>query len=141
MEGGDIGLLSGTQVMEGSGRMLVVGVGLNSQVGTIMSLLGATGVEKKSKDKNQQKESNSPKITADVSKQSVKIEDETKQPLTTAASAQPSEEENDKTKKKKKKKQGKDDEKHEKTKGSKKDAEKEGGEEAEASDGKHSCKI
>ncbi|CAF4819761.1 unnamed protein product, partial [Rotaria magnacalcarata] len=41
-EDDDVGLLAGTHVMEGSGRMLVVGVGLNSQVGRIMSLLGAT---------------------------------------------------------------------------------------------------
>ncbi|CAF5195498.1 unnamed protein product, partial [Rotaria sp. Silwood1] len=27
----DVGLISGTHVMEGSGRMIVVGVGLNSQ--------------------------------------------------------------------------------------------------------------
>jgi len=33
--------------MEGSGRMIVVGVGLNSQVGRIMSLLGATGDDSK----------------------------------------------------------------------------------------------
>lgn len=47
----DIGLMSGTQVMEGTGRMLIVGVGLNSQVGTIMSLLGATEGSKKTKPK------------------------------------------------------------------------------------------
>ena len=35
-------LLSGTQVMEGSGRFMVIAVGLNSQTGIIMSLLGAT---------------------------------------------------------------------------------------------------
>ena len=35
-------ILSGTHVMEGSGKMLVVAVGLNSQTGIIMSLLGAT---------------------------------------------------------------------------------------------------
>lgn len=34
-------LLSGTQVMEGSGKMLVAAVGLNSQAGIIFSLLGA----------------------------------------------------------------------------------------------------
>lgn len=34
-------LLSGTHVMEGSGKMLVTAVGVNSQTGIIMSLLGA----------------------------------------------------------------------------------------------------
>ncbi|KAI1715124.1 e1-E2 ATPase domain-containing protein [Ditylenchus destructor] len=34
-------LLSGTHVMEGSGKMIVVAVGINSQTGIIMSLLGA----------------------------------------------------------------------------------------------------
>ncbi len=43
----DVGLLSGTQVMEGSGRMIIIGVGLNSQVGGIMSLLGAIGDDSK----------------------------------------------------------------------------------------------
>ncbi|CAL4080522.1 unnamed protein product, partial [Meganyctiphanes norvegica] len=38
----DVMLLSGTHVMEGSGRMLVTAVGVNSQSGIIMSLLGAT---------------------------------------------------------------------------------------------------
>ncbi|CAF1094635.1 unnamed protein product [Adineta ricciae] len=47
----DVGLLSGTHVMEGSGRMVVVGVGLNSQVGSIMSLLGAAGDDSKKKGK------------------------------------------------------------------------------------------
>ena len=35
-------ILSGTHVMEGSGRFLVTAVGLSSQTGIIMSLLGAT---------------------------------------------------------------------------------------------------
>nr|XP_053646869.1 plasma membrane calcium-transporting ATPase 4-like [Cherax quadricarinatus] len=35
-------LFSGTTVMEGSGRMVVTGVGVNSQAGIIMTLLGAT---------------------------------------------------------------------------------------------------
>nr|ACD88945.1 plasma membrane calcium ATPase [Adineta vaga] len=51
----DVGLLSGTNVMEGSGRMLVVGVGLNSQVGSIMSLLGATADDSKKKGKKDKK--------------------------------------------------------------------------------------
>jgi Ca2+ transporting ATPase len=35
-------ILSGTHVMEGSGQFLVTAVGINSQTGIIMSLLGAT---------------------------------------------------------------------------------------------------
>lgn len=38
-------VLSGTHVMEGSGRFVVTAVGLNSQTGIIMSLLGATQEE------------------------------------------------------------------------------------------------
>uniref|UniRef100_A0A914Y020 P-type ATPase A domain-containing protein n=1 Tax=Panagrolaimus superbus TaxID=310955 RepID=A0A914Y020_9BILA len=34
-------LLSGTNIMEGSGRMLVTAVGIHSQTGIIMTLLGA----------------------------------------------------------------------------------------------------
>ncbi|NWH96398.1 AT2B1 ATPase, partial [Ptilorrhoa leucosticta] len=34
-------LLSGTHVMEGSGRMVVTAVGINSQTGIIFTLLGA----------------------------------------------------------------------------------------------------
>lgn len=45
----DISLWSGTHVMEGSGRVLVTAVGLNSQTGIIMQLLGATKTEKKEK--------------------------------------------------------------------------------------------
>ncbi|CAI5448419.1 unnamed protein product [Caenorhabditis angaria] len=44
-------LLSGTHAMEGSGRFLVTAVGLNSQTGIIMSLLGAA---KEKKDKNEE---------------------------------------------------------------------------------------
>ncbi|CAF2700040.1 unnamed protein product [Rotaria sp. Silwood2] len=47
--------------MEGSGRMIVVGVGLNSQVGKIMSLLGATGDDSKKKKKDKRKTKKSPK--------------------------------------------------------------------------------
>ncbi|XP_055974878.1 plasma membrane calcium-transporting ATPase 4 isoform X3 [Sorex fumeus] len=49
-------LLSGTHVMEGSGRMLVTAVGVNSQTGIIFTLLGASEgdeVEKKKKGKKQ----------------------------------------------------------------------------------------
>ncbi|XP_078241567.1 plasma membrane calcium-transporting ATPase 2 isoform X15 [Pogona vitticeps] len=43
-------LLSGTHVMEGSGRMVVTAVGVNSQTGIIFTLLGA-GEEEEKKDK------------------------------------------------------------------------------------------
>ena len=56
----DIGVLSGTHVMEGSGRILVTGVGLNSQVGSIMSLLGATETEKDKKKKEKPQQSQQP---------------------------------------------------------------------------------
>jgi len=49
-ESSDPMLFSGTHVMEGSGKMVIVAVGVNSQVGIIFSLLGATSKdEKKSK--------------------------------------------------------------------------------------------
>uniref|UniRef100_A0A8D0L254 Calcium-transporting ATPase n=1 Tax=Sphenodon punctatus TaxID=8508 RepID=A0A8D0L254_SPHPU len=44
-------LLSGTHVMEGSGRMIVTAVGVNSQTGIIFTLLGAGGEEEEKKDK------------------------------------------------------------------------------------------
>uniref|UniRef100_A0AAY4CYB9 Calcium-transporting ATPase n=1 Tax=Denticeps clupeoides TaxID=299321 RepID=A0AAY4CYB9_9TELE len=44
-------LLSGTHVMEGSGRMLVTAVGVNSQTGIIFTLLGAGEAEEEKKEK------------------------------------------------------------------------------------------
>ncbi|XP_041429098.1 plasma membrane calcium-transporting ATPase 3 isoform X1 [Xenopus laevis] len=44
-------LLSGTHVMEGSGRMVVTAIGVNSQTGIIFTLLGAGGEEEEKKDK------------------------------------------------------------------------------------------
>uniref|UniRef100_A0A2K6UJV0 Calcium-transporting ATPase n=1 Tax=Saimiri boliviensis boliviensis TaxID=39432 RepID=A0A2K6UJV0_SAIBB len=44
-------MLSGTHVMEGSGRMVVTAVGVNSQTGIIFTLLGAGGEEEEKKDK------------------------------------------------------------------------------------------
>ncbi|XP_055079211.1 plasma membrane calcium-transporting ATPase 3b isoform X2 [Periophthalmus magnuspinnatus] len=49
-------LLSGTHVMEGSGRMLVTAVGVNSQTGIIFTLLGAGDMEEDSKDKKEKNE-------------------------------------------------------------------------------------
>uniref|UniRef100_UPI00398F4396 plasma membrane calcium-transporting ATPase 2 isoform X14 n=1 Tax=Pristiophorus japonicus TaxID=55135 RepID=UPI00398F4396 len=47
-------LLSGTHVMEGSGKMVVTAVGVNSQTGIIFTLLGAGGEEEEKKDKKGQ---------------------------------------------------------------------------------------
>nr|AXS78278.1 Plasma membrane calcium-transporting ATPase 3 [Anisakis simplex] len=47
---GDPILLSGTHAMEGSGRMLITAVGVNSQTGIIMSLLGATKTDNSNKN-------------------------------------------------------------------------------------------
>ena len=51
-----LGILSGTHVMEGSGQFLVLAVGLNSQTGIIMTLLGATEEEEESKESKEKKE-------------------------------------------------------------------------------------
>lgn len=47
-------VLSGTHVMEGSGKMLVTAVGVNSQAGIIFTLLGAA-VENQDKEIKQMK--------------------------------------------------------------------------------------
>ncbi|KAJ8400188.1 hypothetical protein AAFF_G00398820 [Aldrovandia affinis] len=49
-------LLSGTHVMEGSGRMVVSAVGLNSQTGIIFTLLGAGGDDEEKKAKKGKKQ-------------------------------------------------------------------------------------
>ncbi|XP_035015002.1 plasma membrane calcium-transporting ATPase 3b isoform X1 [Hippoglossus stenolepis] len=46
-------LLSGTHVMEGSGRMLVTAVGVNSQTGIIFTLLGSGELEEEVKEKKE----------------------------------------------------------------------------------------
>jgi magnesium-transporting ATPase (P-type) len=56
-----LGILSGTHVMEGSGLVLVLAVGLNSQTGIIMTLLGATEEEKQPKEAIEKKKKNSKK--------------------------------------------------------------------------------
>ncbi|XP_015670615.1 plasma membrane calcium-transporting ATPase 3 isoform X7 [Protobothrops mucrosquamatus] len=48
-------LLSGTHVMEGSGRMVISAVGVNSQTGIIFTLLGAGGEEEEKKEKKEKK--------------------------------------------------------------------------------------
>ncbi|NXS11583.1 AT2B1 ATPase, partial [Neodrepanis coruscans] len=45
-------LLSGTHVMEGSGKMVVTAVGVNSQSGIIFTLLGAGGDEEEEERKD-----------------------------------------------------------------------------------------
>ena len=52
-------LLAGTHVMEGSGKMVVAAVGVNSQTGIIFSLLGSHG-EKEGGDKQDGKEEATP---------------------------------------------------------------------------------
>ncbi|XP_071134662.1 plasma membrane calcium-transporting ATPase 2-like isoform X3 [Mytilus edulis] len=64
-------LLSGTHVMEGSGKMLVTAVGINSQTGIIFALLGASqGEEKEKKEekKNGKKKGDGPNevLTSDA---------------------------------------------------------------------------
>ncbi|XP_040317943.1 plasma membrane calcium-transporting ATPase 4 isoform X6 [Herpailurus yagouaroundi] len=49
-------LLSGTHVMEGSGRMVVTAVGINSQTGIIFTLLGASEGEDEEKKKKGKKQ-------------------------------------------------------------------------------------
>lgn len=48
-------VLSGTHVMEGSGKMIVTAVGVNSQSGIIFTLLGATIEEKHPKNSKTKK--------------------------------------------------------------------------------------
>ena len=47
-------LCTGTHVIEGSGKMLVLAVGLNSQTGSIYKMLGVVKEMKKSKGKREQ---------------------------------------------------------------------------------------
>ncbi|CAM4791578.1 unnamed protein product [Rotaria magnacalcarata] len=81
-EDDDVGLLAGTHVMEGSGRMLVVGVGLNSQVGRIMSLLGATDEDSKKKkgDKKTTKKTENSKTTKPKPLSSTKVSPDKSRP-------------------------------------------------------------
>lgn len=69
-ESSDPMLLSSTQVMEGSGKMLVTAVGLNSQAGIILSLLGATGEQQSGKKKKKKSQVNS-EIETEMTKEAV----------------------------------------------------------------------
>ncbi|XP_048343296.1 plasma membrane calcium-transporting ATPase 2 [Sphaerodactylus townsendi] len=60
-------LLSGTHVMEGSGRMIVTAVGVNSQTGIIFTLLGAGGEEEEKKDKKGMKREDGHQLPVDSS--------------------------------------------------------------------------
>uniref|UniRef100_A0A8C6ZF62 Calcium-transporting ATPase n=1 Tax=Nothoprocta perdicaria TaxID=30464 RepID=A0A8C6ZF62_NOTPE len=55
-------LLSGTHVMEGSGRMVVTAVGVNSQTGIIFTLLGAGGDEEEKEKEKEKKDKKIPFI-------------------------------------------------------------------------------
>uniref|UniRef100_A0A8C8SHU5 Calcium-transporting ATPase n=1 Tax=Pelusios castaneus TaxID=367368 RepID=A0A8C8SHU5_9SAUR len=58
---GDPMLLSGTHVLEGSGRMVITAVGVNSQTGIILTLLGVGGeLEKEKVKKKKKKQDGSP---------------------------------------------------------------------------------
>uniref|UniRef100_A0A8C3C809 Calcium-transporting ATPase n=1 Tax=Cairina moschata TaxID=8855 RepID=A0A8C3C809_CAIMO len=67
-------LLSGTHVMEGSGRMVVTAVGVNSQTGIIFTLLGAGGDEEE-KEKEKEKKDKKTQDGAAMEMQPLKSED------------------------------------------------------------------
>ncbi|KRY32597.1 Plasma membrane calcium-transporting ATPase 3, partial [Trichinella spiralis] len=58
-------LLSGTHVMEGSGKVVVTAVGLNSQTGIIMTLLGAAKSVEEEEMKKRKKQGNNSKVPGD----------------------------------------------------------------------------
>ncbi|KAM7539761.1 hypothetical protein Aperf_G00000043825 [Anoplocephala perfoliata] len=65
----DICLFSGTNVVEGSGRIVISAVGVNSQAGIIFALLGATDEEGEKKKKDKKADSKKPaKDKKDVEK-------------------------------------------------------------------------
>ncbi|NWV27251.1 AT2B1 ATPase, partial [Origma solitaria] len=69
-------LLSGTHVMEGSGRMVVTAVGVNSQTGIIFTLLGAGGDdEEKEKEKEKKEKKTKAQDGAAMEMQPLKSED------------------------------------------------------------------
>ena len=61
-------LLSGTHVMEGSGKVIVTAVGINSQAGIILSLLGAAveDVNKQEKERKKKGKLQLQKITTNT---------------------------------------------------------------------------
>jgi len=69
-------LFSGTHVMEGSAKMLVTAVGIYSQTGIIMSLLGATDDDKKKKEKKQDKKDSADLEAIELNANSKKSKDD-----------------------------------------------------------------
>lgn len=68
-------LLSGTHVMEGSGRMVVTAVGMNSQTGIIFTLLGAGGEEEEKKDEKKKEKKNKKQDGAIENRNKAKAQD------------------------------------------------------------------
>ncbi|XP_068826110.1 plasma membrane calcium-transporting ATPase 1 isoform X6 [Capricornis sumatraensis] len=68
-------LLSGTHVMEGSGRMVVTAVGINSQTGIIFTLLGAGGEEEEKKDEKKKEKKNKKQDGAIENRNKAKAQD------------------------------------------------------------------
>ncbi|XP_076967697.1 plasma membrane calcium-transporting ATPase 1 isoform X2 [Tamandua tetradactyla] len=68
-------LLSGTHVMEGSGRMVVTAVGVNSQTGIIFTLLGAGGEEEEKKDEKKKEKKNKKQDGAIENRNKAKAQD------------------------------------------------------------------
>ncbi|XP_071228192.1 plasma membrane calcium-transporting ATPase 3-like isoform X2 [Salvelinus alpinus] len=70
-------LLSGTHVMEGSGKMLVTAVGINSQTGIIFTLLGAGEGDQEEEKKDKKEGNNTPAVEAkQISIMNAKKQDE-----------------------------------------------------------------
>uniref|UniRef100_A0A673XS21 Calcium-transporting ATPase n=1 Tax=Salmo trutta TaxID=8032 RepID=A0A673XS21_SALTR len=70
-------LLSGTHVMEGSGRMLVTAVGVNSQTGIIFTLLGAgEGEEEEEEEDDKKKKGKQPEVAVENNQNKAKKQDE-----------------------------------------------------------------
>ncbi|XP_037703036.1 plasma membrane calcium-transporting ATPase 1 isoform X2 [Choloepus didactylus] len=68
-------LLSGTHVMEGSGRMVVTAVGVNSQTGIIFTLLGSGGEEEEKKDEKKKEKKNKKQDGAIENRNKAKAQD------------------------------------------------------------------
>jgi len=65
----------GTHVMEGSGRMVVTAVGVNSQTGIIFTLLGAGGEEEEKKDEKKKEKKNKKQDGAIENRNKAKAQD------------------------------------------------------------------
>ncbi|EHB12250.1 Plasma membrane calcium-transporting ATPase 1 [Heterocephalus glaber] len=66
---------AGTHVMEGSGRMVVTAVGVNSQTGIIFTLLGAGGEEEEKKDEKKKEKKNKKQDGAIENRNKAKAQD------------------------------------------------------------------